>query len=283
MSVRAHSSELLVVDNGSSDDTVELIRAAAPGATVVELDRNIGFAAANNLAMERARGRYYALINSDAFPDRGAVDRLISRAEGSAKIGLVGGRLRDPSGRPQPSAGHFPSLRGNLGVALLLHRLPVVWRLPLTVSANAAAYSEAHRVDWVSGAFCLARPNVGPVPASGFMYGEDVEWARQAAERGLERWIEPSAKAIHLGGGGSQSVQAAIFRQRSRVDFELRWFGVRGRWSVTGARIVIAIHAICRIALFSVLLPLRPTVARMRIAEFRSLLADAFRRRERRA
>jgi GT2 family glycosyltransferase len=226
----------------------------------------------------QARGRYVVLVNSDAFPDPGAVDLLIRRAEGDPRIGLVGGALRYPSGGRQPSTGSYPSLLGNLGVALFLHRLPLVSRLRLSVAAGATHYSKAHRVDWVSGAFCLARREIGSMPAAGFMYGEDVEWAQQARDRGFDTWLEPSATAIHLRGGGAESVPAAMFRQRSRADFELRWFGARGTWAVAGDRIVMAVHALLRIGLSAAVLPVRPALGRARIAEFRALLRAALQR-----
>jgi N-acetylglucosaminyl-diphospho-decaprenol L-rhamnosyltransferase len=276
-SVRTHVAEVLVVDNSSTDGTVQVVTENARGATVIPLERNVGFAVANNVALERARGRYVALVNSDAFPDPGAIDRLIHRADCDPKIGLVGARLRYASGRWQPSAGCFPSLRNDLGVALLLHRVPITSRLRLSVLADPAHYTRAHRVDWVSGAFCLARPSVGPLPTAGFMYGEDVEWAHQAGERGYETWIEPCATAVHLGGGATGSVVAAQMRQRRRIEFELRWFGSRGRWPTVGARLIMALHAVIRIGLYVAILPVRPRSASAGIAEFGALLRGAAR------
>jgi GT2 family glycosyltransferase len=156
--------------------------------------------------------------------------------------------------------------------------MPLVRRLRLSVAAGPSHYTEAHRVDWVSGAFCLARREIGSMPAAGFMYGEDVEWARLAHERGFQTWLEPRATAVHLGGGGAESVSAAMFRQRSRVDFELRWFRARGTWAVVGDRIVMAIHALVRLGLSAAVLPVRPAHGRARIAEFRALLRAALER-----
>ncbi|MCW2689043.1 MAG: putative glycosyltransferase [Mycobacterium sp.] len=276
-SVAEHSARLMVVDNASTDDTLRRIEATAPEAMIIPLRHNLGFAAANNVALRQAQGRYVVLINSDAFPDAGAVDHLVRRADSNSRIGLVGGRLRNAAGRPQPSTGAFPSLLRNLGVAVLLHRLPLSSRLPLTVSASPRHYRKAHRVDWVSGAFCLARRDVGDLPEAGFMYGEDVEWARQAHERGLEVWLEPLACATHLGGGGASSASAGAFRQNSRVTFELRWFETRGPRTVAVARAVIAIHALIRIGLYAMMLPARRDAARDGIAEFGALFRAALR------
>jgi GT2 family glycosyltransferase len=276
-SVTGHSYELLVVDNASDDRTVALVEETAPSAVVSKQPRNLGFAAANNLALEYARGRFVVLVNSDAFIDPGAVDLMVDLAETSPSIGIVGARLRDAAGRFQPSAGRFPSLPGNLAVAVLAHRIPPFSHLESTVFADASLYSRARRVDWVSGAFCLARPEIGPLPSDGFMYGEDVEWARIARARGFESWIEPGAGAIHLGAGGDETLESARRRQAYRVQFERRWFGQRGWASAFGSRLVMTIHAVVRLALFAGLWPLRPHAARLRLGEFTSLLRETWR------
>lgn len=270
-------SQLLVVDNASTDDTVRRVRTTAPEATVIVLERNIGFAGANNIALHNAIGRYVVLVNSDAFPDPGAVERLIRRADSDSNIGLVGGRLRSPSGKSQPSAGAFPSLLSSLATALFLHRLPLTSRLRLSVLANRAHYRRAHRVDWVSGAFCLARPSAGPVPAAAFMYGEDVEWGAQVRQRGMTTWIEPSATAVHLIASGDSSLARARARQASRVQFELRWYRSRGRRATMTARAIMVLHATVRIGLYLLLIPVRPRLATRRVAEFLSLLDGALR------
>ena len=85
------------------------------------------------------------------------------------------------------------------------------------------------------------------MPASSFMYGEDVEWARAVRERGLEVWLEPAATAVHISRASVDRSQAPGFPQRRRAEFELAWFtrsgGARARFA---ARLVLAIHALMR-------------------------------------
>jgi GT2 family glycosyltransferase len=107
------------------------------------------------------------------------------------------------------------------------------------------------------------------------MYGEDVEWACQAAENGFETWLEPHATAVHAVAGSSGTATSVHMRQIRRAEFDLRWFKERGLWAVTGARVIIAIHAGLRIGLYVAALPVRPRWARGRIVEFYVLLRAA--------
>jgi len=272
--IRRYVYEVIVVDNGSSDATVTRAR-SQPGVEVVELKRNTGFAAANNVGIRRAEGRYVALVNSDAFPRPGAIDRLVERAEADPSIGLVGGRLWEPSGRLQASAGRFPSLLGNLWLALFAHRLPLLSRVGVAIYTHPRFYRHPRPVDWVSGAFCLARREVGPLPEDAFMFGEDVEWAHAVRRAGLEVWLEPSASALHLTGATVDAAQAPGFREASRAEFELRWFARRGSVFVLSARAVLGIHALVRLVLYLGLLPFRRGASERKLRGFAELLRYA--------
>ena len=182
---RRHSQEVLVVDNGSNDDTIEVARRTVPDVEVLALPDNAGFAAANNRGIAAARGRFIALVNSDCFPDPGALDVLLDAIEQLPAAGLVGGRLRFADGSHQASAGQAPTLRSELWLALGLHRHAATGYLGIGVLFSPSSTIRPRRVGWVSGAFCVARREVGPLPDSAFMYGEDVQWASQAVLEGL--------------------------------------------------------------------------------------------------
>lgn len=218
------SHEIIVVDNASQDGTIERVRNFDATARVLELAENRGFAAANNVGIAAARGRYLVLVNSDAFPEPGAIERLLAAIESHDRTGIVGGQLRYPSGRLQPSAARFPSLLGNLWLAFFLHRLPGLSRLPVAVLSHRRFYSTLRRVDWVSAAFCLARPSVGPLPTTSFMYGEDMEWCHGAWANGLEVLLEPSAVAVHIGQASVRKTKSTGYQQVRRLEAQLRWF-----------------------------------------------------------
>jgi GT2 family glycosyltransferase len=277
--VGPRSHEVILVDNASADGTLEAIPGELSPTRAIALHENIGFAAANNVGIDASRGRMIVLVNSDAFPDPGSIDRLIAAIDGLPQAAIVGGRLRYPDGRLQPSFGTFPSLTGGAWVALFLHRMPILGRAGIGVAAHPALYKSSRRVDWVTAAFCVARREIGPLPTGTFMYGEDVEWAFASRSRGLEVWLDPAATATHIGRASVDQSQDRGFAQRQRAQFELAWFARRGRLTLLAARGVLVAHALLRMALYRILATAnaRPD----RVSEYRILLGAALGKRVR--
>jgi N-acetylglucosaminyl-diphospho-decaprenol L-rhamnosyltransferase len=273
-SLRRHEPQLIVVDNASTDGTREAVLAGGWGAELVALSENVGFARAVNRGLQSARGRYVALVNSDAFPDPGSLDRLVDALAESPQVGIVGAKLRYPDGRLQPSAGTFPSLLGGLWVALFLHRIPGLSRAGIGYLADARLYRAPRRVDWVCAAACAARAELGPIPSTSFMYGEDVEWGLACRSAGFETWLVPRATAVHIGRASVDQSQDPGFAQRRRVRFELEWFGRRGRGTRLAARLVLVVHALLRMLLYGCIGILRGR-RDDRVPEFAALLRAA--------
>jgi GT2 family glycosyltransferase len=272
--VRLHSYEVILVDNCSTDGTLAAIPDDAKPHQVIALESNVGYAAANNVGIGASRGRVIVLLNSDAFPDRESIDTLIQAIDELPRAGIIGARLRYPSGKPQPSVGRFPSLTGGLWMALMLHRLPLSARLGIGISTHPTQYRSRRKVDWVTGAFCIARREVGEMPAGAFMYGEDVAWALASRQAGWEIWFDPAATAIHIGRASVDQSQDPGFAQRRRVEFELGWFAERGRLARLAARGVLVLHALVRLLLYGGLRAVRGSRDR-RIGENLALLRAA--------
>ena len=104
--------EMVVADNGSSDGSVEMVRVEFPAVRVMETGGNVGFGRANNLALGDARGRHVCLINSDAEALPGALAKSLAFLDAHPDVGLAGGQLLWPDGRPQTSWGNDPTLAG---------------------------------------------------------------------------------------------------------------------------------------------------------------------------
>jgi GT2 family glycosyltransferase len=249
---RRYPSEIIVVDNASADSTVEVVERGGWSVDVIRSTENVGFARAVNLAWERARGRYVALVNSDAFLDIGCIDQLVTTLE------------------ERPQAGLF----GDLWVALCLHRVPGLSRLGIGYLAEESLYRRPRKVDWVSAAVCASRVEVGPMPTSSFMYGEDVEWALACRNAGWEVWLEPAASAVHVGRASVDHSQDAGFAQRQRVEFELAWFAPRGQAVQLVARLALVTHALLRLVVYGARMPL-PDHRGRRTAEYVALFRAA--------
>ncbi|MDW4906538.1 glycosyltransferase family 2 protein [Streptomyces sp. ADMS] len=200
---------LVVADNDSADDTVDVLRALAPDATVVQTGRNAGYAAGVNAAL-RAAGAYGAALicNPDIRMRQGCAERLVDGLGDGVGIAVP---LLYEEGRDTPhhSLRRESSVTRALGEALIGNtragRFP---RLSELVT-DSAAYQRPTRADWATGALmaisgdCLAA--CGPWDESFFLYSEETEYCLRARDRGYATQLEPTAEAVHLGGDSQVS------------------------------------------------------------------------------
>ncbi len=198
-SLRLHlrcSPQLIVVDNGSRDASVEVARRA--GAEVVELGRNGGFGAANNVATERARAPVTALLNPDIeLLDEGLV-QLVDGAR--AQRALFVPRLIGIDGEAQDSAHPVPGELEAMGFAVLGPALPP----PLRLRAEPWRSKRRRPVGWAIAAALVARTDLfrslGPFDPSGFLFYEDLDLCLRARVRGIPTMLDPSVVLRHRAG-----------------------------------------------------------------------------------
>lgn len=212
--------DVWVVDNASTDASVEMVKNAFPMVNLITNSKNEGFARANNRAMALSQGRYVLLLNSDAIATPGAILSLVKLAEAEPRAGIVGAQLVNPDGSFQASHTPFPSLWQEFLVLSALGRL---FRGRWYPSQGPEADKGPQMVDYVEGACLLARrqavEEVGGLDEGYFMYAEEVDWCYEMKQAGWQVWYQPAAKVIHIGGGSSQgrSVQREGDLYRSRV------------------------------------------------------------------
>ena len=192
--------DVLVVDNGSTDGSVELVRERFPADELIANAGNRGYAGANNQAVERARGRYLFLLNSDAEVETAALRTLVSYADDNPEAGLIGPKLLNPDGTLQPSGGRFPTPASTIASLLGLNRLTGRPRY-----GTGRDYSVPAEVDEVSGAAMLIRREVidqiGGLD-EGFAWGyEDVDYCLRARRAGWRVHYVPDARVMHHWGG----------------------------------------------------------------------------------
>jgi N-acetylglucosaminyl-diphospho-decaprenol L-rhamnosyltransferase len=192
---------ILVVDNASSDGSADLVRRRWPAVRVIALDRNAGFAAANNVAMRQAAAPLLLLLNSDTIVGAGNLDTLTDRLEATGAV-AAGPRLIGADGRPEVSFG--PMLSPSAELVQMV-------RVRLSRSRGALARRYVERltnterdVDWVSGACLLVRREAalaaGLFDERYFMYEEDVDFCAALRARGGRILYSPHATITHLRG-----------------------------------------------------------------------------------
>src|SRR5689334_11369525 len=184
--------ELIVVDNGSTDRSVETARRFA-AERVIEMGTNAGFARANNVGIRESRGVNILLLNSDTVVPRGAVDALVAALDRDLSVAVVGPRLVDATGRAELSFGRMIGPFNE-------------WRHKrLARSGRVDALTRQRRYpDWVSGACLLVRrvdaEEVGGLDERYFMYAEDVDFCAAIRARGRRILFASEVEVIHLRG-----------------------------------------------------------------------------------
>ena len=211
-SVRRHSANgevsVHVVDNASRDGTAEMVAREFPEVRLTASERNLGFGAANNIAIRAGSAPYVLCLNPDTRVTEGALERMLEVME-RREVGICGPRLEledrsfDHAAKrsfptPLSALGHFTGIgRHRDSGALAAYRAPEV---------------EAGPVDAVNGAFMLIRRSaldgVGLFDEGYWMYMEDLDLCYEFAQAGWVTWYEPSVKVIHVKAGTSGPVRS---------------------------------------------------------------------------
>jgi len=192
--------EVLVVDNGSRDGSVDTLRVEVPGVRVVRAPGNVGYARAANLGIAASRAPIVAVLNVDTVVAPGAAKVLLDRLDREARLGAAGPRLRNPDGTAYPSARTMPSIPVAVG-----HGLVGLWKPDNRFTARYrqldADPSLPRLVDVVSGAAIWLRrtalDDVGGWDEGYFMYLEDTDLCWRLRRAGWDVAYEPSAVVDH--------------------------------------------------------------------------------------
>jgi GT2 family glycosyltransferase len=207
---------ITVVDNASTDGSVDEVRRAFKNVQVIEMGRNAGFAAANNAGIRASSSPLILLLNSDTLVPAGALDALCERLEATGAT-AAGPRLIDADGRPEVSWGPMLSPWGE-------------WIQSRRVSAARSTLPQARRrvdgltsverrVDWVSGGCLLVRRDAalkaGLLDERYFMYEEDVDFCATLRQQGGSILFTPASTVIHLRG---RSHSKALHQKPSHYD-----------------------------------------------------------------
>jgi hypothetical protein len=215
--LEAGPAETVVVDNGSTDDTMALVREQFPAVRLVANERNRGYGAAANQGIRSCKAPVVLLLNTDTLVEPTALTALAQYLAEHPRAAVVGPRLANPDGTLQRSTYPFPSVADTLlaetGLHLLVRRAPLIRRLSLRTWNHDAA----RRVPWVLGAALAIRVSafeaVGGFDEDFFMYGEEADLCRRLGAAGFEVHFAPVTTITHLGGASTATRPSEMHRE----------------------------------------------------------------------
>jgi N-acetylglucosaminyl-diphospho-decaprenol L-rhamnosyltransferase len=202
--VDALGHEVIVVDNGSTDGTIDRVRERFPDVQLLALAKNVGFARGNNAGIDAATGRYLLLMNADAWPADGAVAALVGCADRLPRAAVVAPRLLNPDGSLQRSVRAFPTLWRLATEYFFLRKLAPRSRLLNSFYAGGFDHDREQDVDWVKGAVLLLRreaiADVGAFDPAFFIFSDEVDLCYRLRRAGWSTRFDPGAEFWHIGG-----------------------------------------------------------------------------------
>ncbi len=224
--------EIIVVDNGSSDGTPEMVRSDFPWVKLIANDRNVGYCPAGNQGAQVARGRYLLFLNDDILILGDALPRLVEFMDAHPTTGMIGSRLLNADGTDQFSSGRtFPTpMNALFGRKSFLTRFfpQARWAQSYLLS-HRVTDAHPYQVDWLSAAAMMVREDLflrlGGL-AEDFYYFHEMVFCKRVLEAGYQIYLDPSSRIIHYEGAGS-GVRTKRIRRKHILAFHsaaIRWF-----------------------------------------------------------
>jgi N-acetylglucosaminyl-diphospho-decaprenol L-rhamnosyltransferase len=222
-------AELIVVDNGSTDGTLDIVREKFPQARLLEQE-NRGFGAGNNAGMRVASGRYFLLLNPDAWLTEGALQKLVVFADEHPEAAVVGPRLLNPDGSLQRSVRGYPTPWRIATEYFFLRKLAPRSRALNSLFGAGFDHESVREVDYLFGACLLVRreavDSVGGFDEEFFLMSEETDWCYRFRQAGWSVFFYPGAEAYHVVGA---SLNPARFKDvvRGHLQFLSKHQGAR--------------------------------------------------------
>ncbi len=274
------NTNIFVVDNNSSDDSVAALTAfkkkATLPVTILANTTNKGFGAANNQAVAQSKAKYVVFLNSDTIVNKGGLSEVIKAFETTKNpeltselssekntldnLGIMAATLLNSDGSIQPQGGSTPTLGALFSHLLFLDDIPVLGTLfPSTQHTGrsrktqklATTSQELIPIDWVGGTALFIKKEVldqiGAFDEKIFMYAEDIELCMRAQQHHYDVAIHPTATITHLQNMSSSSKNAII---GELLGYKYIWAKHKPLWQRDLALFILSLGALIRYTIF---------------------------------
>lgn len=209
--IKSISFEVIVLDNASSDDSVQMVKKKFPQVHLIENKTNLGFGNGINEATKYAQGEFFLFLNNDTTILEEHIDHIISFYKQGKNVGIIGGSLYNTDGSPQRSYSSFYSLS------------KVFTMLFFGEHFTSSDVAQTKIVDWVTGACMLIKKDffeaLGKYDENIFMYVEDMEICWRVHNKGYNVYFSPDLKVKHMGQGSSNRDFAIIHIYKNLLYF----------------------------------------------------------------
>lgn len=230
------TSEIFVVDNISTDGSVEMVKTKFPSVQLIENKKNVGFSKANNQAIELAKGEYILLLNPDTVVEEDTFEKCITFMDNHQKAGGLGVKMIDGNGvflpeskrgLPTPSVSFYKIF----GLSALFPSSKKFSKYHLGYLNN----NEINEIEILSGAYMWMRKSVldeiGYLDESFFMYGEDIDLSYRIIKAGYKNYYFPEAKIIHYKGESTKkgSINYVFVFYNAMIIFSKKHFAANAK------------------------------------------------------
>jgi len=196
--------EVIVVDNDSRDGSAEMVAREFPQARLIVNDRNVGFAAGNNVGIKVASGEFVLLLNPDTELRENVLAKLVAVMRANPDVAVCGPTLLNADGSLQSSVRRFPTPSSQALVMLKLHNIFPRLKPVREYFASGFDYLASSSVDQVMGAAFMVRrtafDELGLLDERFFIWFEEVDFCKRAIDAGHDVMYTPETHIIHYGG-----------------------------------------------------------------------------------
>ena len=217
------SFDVVVVDNGSTDGSQEMLREQYPEVMIIQNEKNEGLGRASNQGIEATKGKYVLLLNNDTIVNGPSFDLMVKYMDENPKVGAVGGKLLNEDGSIQACYNNFSTLGEEFLIATRIGEL-------INPGYPAVTDSEEEKsVDWLGSACLLLRrkalDEVGLLDDSYFIYGDEADLQFRLKKAGWEVYYLPQATTIHFGGRSMDRWRRRKMVYRGKMLFYKKNYG----------------------------------------------------------